>query len=191
MFLLCTQVLCQTHRVLKLVYRCTQVLCQTQKSVEACFRCSVVLKRVCCFLMIRVRQSGALWVMLSHMSTTCLLQGDLPILHLFVDALQKEWEITQSKIIGPSKEGEITHAGMWTAAMSGGGFGIYLSYVSDVLKSWDVSECRRATTFGSHDSWKQQVSTVRFLSKSHCNQIFVWPINVLVPCCGFLHQVLT
>ena len=32
--------------------------------------------------------------------------------------------------------------------------------VSDVLKSWGMSECRRATTLGSHDSWKQQVSTV-------------------------------
>ena len=37
-----------------------------------------------------------------------LAAGDIPILHLFVDALKKEWEITQSKIIGPGKEGEIT-----------------------------------------------------------------------------------
>ena len=29
--------------------------------------------------------------------------ADIPILHLFVDALKKEWEITQSKTIGPTK----------------------------------------------------------------------------------------
>ena len=60
------------------------------------------------FLMIRVRQSAALWVMFSHMSDDMLAAGDIPILHLFVDALKKGWEITQSKIIGPGKEGEIT-----------------------------------------------------------------------------------
>ena len=37
-----------------------------------------------------------------------LAAGDIPILHLLVDALKKDWEITQSKIIGPGKEGEIT-----------------------------------------------------------------------------------
>ena len=45
--------------------------------------------------------------------------------------------------------------------MSGGGFGIHqCPYVSDVLKSWGMRDGRRASTLGSHDSWKQQVSTV-------------------------------
>ena len=36
--------------------------------------CSLVVKRVCSFLMIRVRKSGALWSVFLHMSMTCLLQ---------------------------------------------------------------------------------------------------------------------
>ena len=82
--------------------------------------------------------------------------ADIPILHLFVDALKKESEITQSKTIGPGKEGEITCTGMWIAAMSGGGFGIHqCPYVTDVLKSWRMSDCRQSATLGSHDSWTQ------------------------------------
>ena len=60
--------------------------------------------------------------------------ADITILHLFVDALKKEWEITQSKTIGPGKEGEITYAGM---------------YVSGVLKSWEMSDCRHSATWKS------------------------------------------
>ena len=66
--------------------------------------------------------------------------------------------------MGPGKEGEITYAGMWIAAMSSGGFWIHqCPYVSDVLKSWGTSDCQRATTLGSHDSWKQQMSRVEVL----------------------------
>ena len=35
----------------------------------------LVVKRVCSFLVIRVKKSGALWSLFSHMSMTCLLQG--------------------------------------------------------------------------------------------------------------------
>ena len=88
-----------------------------------------------------------------------LAAGDSPNLQLFVDALTREREITQSRIIGPSKEGEITHTEIWVAAMPGGGFGIQqCPYVSDVLKSWGMDECRRATSLESHGSWKQQVA---------------------------------
>ena len=70
-------------------------------------------------------------------------------------------ESLRAKIIGPGKEGEITYTGMWIAAVSDGGFEIHqCPCVNDVLKSWGMSECRRATTLGSHDSWVQQVSTV-------------------------------
>ena len=55
---------------------------------------------------------------------------------------------------------------MRIAAMSGGGFGIHqCPYVSDLLKSWGMSECRRATTIGSHDSWKQQEFAVEVLEQ--------------------------
>ena len=79
---------------------------------------------------------GVAGYVLTHVDDM-LAARDIPILHLFVDALKKEWEITQSKIIGPSKESEITFSRMWIAAMSGGGFGIHqCPHVSDVLKSW-------------------------------------------------------
>ena len=69
--------------------------------------------------------------------------------------------------------------------MSGGGFGIHqCPYVSDVLKSWGMSDCRQSATIGSHDSWTQQVSAVEVPGKYHCNQTFAWPKSVLVPCCG-------
>ena len=45
-----------------------------------------------------------------------LAARDIPILHLFINALKKkEWEITQSNIVGPGREGEITYTGMWIA----------------------------------------------------------------------------
>ena len=47
--------------------------------------------------MIRVRQLGVLLDMYSFMLTTFLVRLTFPILHLFVDALKKEWEITQSR----------------------------------------------------------------------------------------------
>ena len=71
-----------------------------------------------------------------------LAAGDTPNLQLFVDALTREREITQSRIIGPSKEGEITHTEIWFAAMPGGGFGIQqCPHVSDVLKSCGMDKC--------------------------------------------------
>ena len=109
--------------------------------------------------MIRVRQSGVAGYVLTHVDDM-LAAGDIPILHLFVDAKKKERGTAQSKIIGPRKESDITYTGVWIAAMCCGGFGIHqCPYVSDVLKSWGMSECRQATTLGSRDSWKQQVST--------------------------------
>ena len=112
--------------------------------------CGLVLKHACCYLMIRVQAFGSVaGYALTHVDDM-LGAADNPILHLFVDALKKEWEITQSKTIGQGKEGEITYTGMWIAAMSGGGSGIHqCPYVSDVLKSWGMSDCRTI----SH-SWK-------------------------------------
>ena len=51
-----------------------------------------------------------------------LAAGDIPNLQLVVDALTREREITQSRTIGPGREGEITHIEMWLAVMPGGGF---------------------------------------------------------------------
>ena len=51
--------------------------------------------------------------------------------------MKKEWEITQSNIIGPGRKGEITYTGMWIAALSDSGFGNHqCPYVSDILKNW-------------------------------------------------------
>ena len=66
-----------------------------------------------------------------------LAAGDIPILHIFINALKKEWKITQSNIIGPGRKGEITYTGLWIAALSDGGFGNHqCPYVSDILKNW-------------------------------------------------------
>ena len=127
---------------------------------------------------------GVAGYVLTHVDDM-LAARDIPILHLFVDALKKEWEITQSKIIGPSKESEITFSRMWIAAMSGGGFGIHqCPHVSDVLKSWAIGECRRATTVEVMIPGNSKCPQLRFLSKSQYNHMFVWSRNVLAPCCG-------
>ena len=55
-----------------------------------------------------------------------LAAGDILILHLFVDALREEWEITQSNTVGQGREGEITYTGMWIAALSD----VYLEFTN-------------------------------------------------------------
>ena len=78
---------------------------------------------------------------------------------------------------------------MWIAAMSGGGFGIHqCPCVSDVLKSWGMGECRRATPWES-DSSKQQVSTGDVPDKFRRNQMFASPRNVQVPHVVVVHQI--
>ena len=113
-----------------------------------------------------------------------LAAGDIQILQLFVDALKKKGRSLRG-IIGPSQEGEITYTGMWIVAMSGGGFGVQqCPYVSDVLNSFGMGDCRRATTLGNRDSSKQQVSTGDVPDKFRRNRMFVSPRYVQVRCCG-------
>ena len=95
-----------------------------------------------------------------------LAAGDIQILQSFVVVLKKNVRSLRV-IIGPSQEGEITYTGMWIVAMSGGGFGVQqCPYVSDVLNTFGMGECRRATTFGSQIPRNSKCPQVMFLTNS-------------------------
>ena len=88
-----------------------------------------------------------------------LAAGDIPNRQLIVDALTREREITQSRIIGQSKEGEITHTEIWIAAMLRGGFGIQqCPHVSDVLNSCGMDRGSTKLPWEVMIPWKQQVA---------------------------------
>ena len=65
--------------------------------------CGLVVKRGLLFLH-GVRISGALWGVFSHMSVTCLLQGDIQILQLFVDALKKKGRSLREESLNQAKK---------------------------------------------------------------------------------------
>ena len=82
-----------------------------------------------------------------------------PILHLFVGILKEKWEIIQSKIVGPGREGGIMHKGLWTAKLFDGGCGICQSpFVMNILRNLGKSDCGQGATLGYHDFCTQRVS---------------------------------
>ena len=80
--------------------------------------CGLALKQDWCFYDQGQAIGSVVGCVLTHVDDM-LAAGDIPNLQLVVDALTREREITQSRIIGPSKEGEITHTEIWIAAMPG------------------------------------------------------------------------